>query len=105
MPPLPRLQLDVGPGMAVDLPHDIIRPAGKGQAGLCQAQNRVQLPFQLLSPPPSIGLAATSDQWHVTARSNAALECDGLQRSKRESIVTRAFTGDDQGRAIDAFCP
>ena len=50
VPPLPRLELDVGAGVPVDLPHDIIRAAGKGQARLGQPHR---------STGPSLRSAAT----------------------------------------------
>src|SRR5436190_514608 len=45
VPPLPRRQFDVGPGVAVDLPRNVIGAAGEGQAGLGEAQHRQTLPF------------------------------------------------------------
>src|SRR5438874_11157573 len=51
---LPRLQLDVRAGVAVDLPGDVIRAAGEGEAGLGEAQDRQRLPLDA-PPGPAAG--------------------------------------------------
>jgi CheY-like chemotaxis protein len=53
--PLPRLELDVGAGVAVDLPRDIIGAAGEGRARLGEPQHRQRL---ALDPPPRPAAAA-----------------------------------------------
>src|SRR4051794_10202550 len=45
MPLLPRLQFDIGAGVPVDLPHDIIGAPGEGQARLGEAKDGERLPF------------------------------------------------------------
>src|SRR5437870_6926232 len=53
---LPRLQLDVRAGMAVDLPGDVIGAAREGEAGLGEAQDRERLPLD--APPRPIAPAS-----------------------------------------------
>ena len=51
--PLPRLELDVGAGVAVDLPRDIIRAAGEGQARLGEAQHATAPSLRSAAAPSS----------------------------------------------------
>ena len=69
---LPRLQLDVGPGVAVDLPRDIIRAAGEGQARLGQAQR---------PKAPSLRSAASAQLPCGLQRSIAARSAGAVKRS------------------------
>src|SRR5687768_6849720 len=48
---LPRLQSDVGPGMAIDLPDEVIGTTGKGRRGLQQTDQSEQFAFALTGPP------------------------------------------------------
>ena len=56
--PLPGLQLDLGPGVAVDLPGDIFGAAGIGGAGLGQPEHRQRLAFDAGAAPSRAGGAA-----------------------------------------------
>ena len=50
---LPRLELDVGAGVAVDLPRDIIGAAGEGQARLGEPHDRQRLSFDAAPRQPA----------------------------------------------------
>ena len=41
--------LEIGPGVAIDFPSDVIDPAGKGRTGLCEPNDGQQFAFD---PPP-----------------------------------------------------
>ncbi len=51
MPPLPRLQFDVRARVAVDLPRDIFRAPGKGEARLGQPKHRQRFPSSCRDAP------------------------------------------------------
>src|SRR5690348_1125218 len=56
VPLLPRLQRDAGPGVAVDLPRDVIGPAVEREARLREPRDRVELAVPLLAAPPPLRL-------------------------------------------------
>ena len=51
VPLLPRLELDVGPGVAIDLPRDILGAARVSEAGLGQPRHRKELPLDAAPCP------------------------------------------------------
>ena len=83
---LPLGQRDLGPGVAVDLPGNIVCPAGKGRARLGQAGDRQQFAFGPPSPP----------------RPPAAPPGDAGRRQRRteEAQVTLGLLVDDTGPAL-----
>src|SRR6476646_7512714 len=55
VPSLPGLELDIGTGMPVDLPGDIIGASGEGEAGLGKAKDRQRLPLDAAPGPAPAG--------------------------------------------------
>src|SRR5688572_9749201 len=64
--PLPRLEREVGAGVAVDLPNDVVGPIRKGEAGLGKAGDGQELPLDAPGQP--------------TGRHSPAQRARGLQR-------------------------
>src|SRR6476659_6850184 len=52
--PLPRRKLDLGTGMAINLPRDVIGAARESQARLGEAQDGKSLPFKASTRPAAV---------------------------------------------------
>src|SRR4029453_18431842 len=85
--------------MPVDLPRNVIRSTGEGSTGLGETRDRVELPLELLTPPPARGLL----------RTHRRVLADRSCRRLAEPAVTLRIGLDDGRRGIGPFgaqlCP